>query len=99
MANTFSLRSRTYNCLDDQELREGIKEYSSWPTIPQIYLKSEFIGGCDLLLGSKYNGEDMKLYIADRCPFLETVHQSGELEELLTNAGLVTKPAATEQAA
>ena len=37
------------NVLDDQEIREGIKEYSEWPTIPQLYIKSEFIGGCDIV--------------------------------------------------
>lgn len=43
----------TYNCLADQELREGIKEYSEWPTIPQVYVKGEFVGGCDIVLSSK----------------------------------------------
>ena len=37
------------NVLEDSELREGIKEFSSWPTIPQLYIKSEFIGGCDII--------------------------------------------------
>ena len=37
------------NVLDDNELRECIKEYSDWPTIPQLYIKGEFIGGCDII--------------------------------------------------
>ena len=37
------------NVLDDNEIREGIKEYSEWPTIPQLYIKEEFIGGCDII--------------------------------------------------
>ena len=37
------------NVLDDNEIRQGIKEYSEWPTIPQLYVKSEFIGGCDII--------------------------------------------------
>ena len=37
------------NVLEDNELREGVKEYSDWPTIPQLYLKGEFIGGCDIV--------------------------------------------------
>ena len=37
------------NVLDDEELRKGIKEYSDWPTIPQLYIKNEFIGGCDII--------------------------------------------------
>ena len=37
------------NVLEDNDLREGIKEYSDWPTIPQLYIKEEFIGGCDIV--------------------------------------------------
>ena len=37
------------NVIEDNEIREGIKEYSDWPTIPQLYLKGEFIGGCDIV--------------------------------------------------
>ncbi|THF52181.1 Grx4 family monothiol glutaredoxin [Allorhizobium terrae] len=37
------------NVLSDQEIREGIKTYSNWPTIPQLYIKGEFIGGCDIV--------------------------------------------------
>ena len=37
------------NILEDQEIREGIKAYSDWPTIPQLYIKGEFIGGCDIV--------------------------------------------------
>ena len=43
--------------MDDIELREGIKVYSEWPTIPQIYIKKEFIGGCDILKEMLENGE------------------------------------------
>lgn len=44
---------KTFNCLEDQELREGIKEYSDWPTIPQVYVDGEFVGGCDIVINSK----------------------------------------------
>ena len=37
------------NVLEDQEIREGIKAYSNWPTIPQLYVKGEFVGGCDII--------------------------------------------------
>ena len=37
------------NVLEDNDIREGIKEYSEWPTIPQLYIKGEFIGGCDIV--------------------------------------------------
>ena len=45
------------NVLDDQEIREGIKIYSDWPTIPQLYIKSEFIGGCDIVKEMFEKGE------------------------------------------
>ena len=45
------------NVLDDQNLRQGIKEYSDWPTIPQLYIKSEFIGGCDIVKEMFESGE------------------------------------------
>ena len=45
------------NVLEDQEIREGIKAYSDWPTIPQLYVKSEFIGGCDIVKEMFEKGE------------------------------------------
>ncbi|KAL0953657.1 hypothetical protein HGRIS_004859 [Hohenbuehelia grisea] len=46
-----------YNVLEDAELRSGIKEFSDWPTIPQLYVNGEFVGGCDILLGMHQSGE------------------------------------------
>jgi len=48
------------NILEDNELREGIKEYSDWPTIPQLYVKGEFIGGCDIVKEMFEKGELQK---------------------------------------
>lgn len=45
------------NVMETQELREGIKEYSNWPTIPQLYIKGEFIGGCDIVREMFQSGE------------------------------------------
>ena len=45
------------NVLEDQEIREGIKEYSDWPTIPQLYIKEEFVGGCDIVKEMFEKGE------------------------------------------
>ena len=45
------------NVLDDQSLRQGIKEYSDWPNIPQLYIKGEFIGGCDIVKEMFESGE------------------------------------------
>ena len=47
----------TVNVLDDAEIRQGIKEYSNWPTIPQLYVKGEFIGGADILNEMFESGE------------------------------------------
>ena len=45
------------NVLENQTLRNGIKEYSDWPTIPQLYIKKEFVGGCDIIKEMFENGE------------------------------------------
>lgn len=47
----------TINVLDDNEIRAGIKEYSDWPTIPQLYINNEFIGGCDIVTEMFETGE------------------------------------------
>ena len=47
----------TYNVLADENLRNGIKEFTNWPTIPQVFFKGEFIGGCDILLEMHRSGE------------------------------------------
>ena len=49
------------NVLEDQSLREGIKVFSDWPTIPQLYIKKEFIGGCDIIKEMYENGELKKI--------------------------------------
>ena len=45
------------NVLEDESIRSGIKEYSDWPTIPQLYVKGEFVGGCDIVKELYENGE------------------------------------------
>ena len=47
----------TFDVLSDQSIREGIKTYSNWPTIPQCYIEGEFVGGCDILIEMYQNGE------------------------------------------
>ncbi|KAL3980031.1 glutaredoxin-related protein 5, mitochondrial [Oreochromis aureus] len=46
-----------YNVLEDQDLRQGVKDFSNWPTIPQVYFNGEFVGGCDILLQMHQNGD------------------------------------------
>ena len=50
------------NVLEDENLRQGIKEYSDWPTIPQLYVKNEFIGGCDIVKEMFEKGELKKIF-------------------------------------
>ena len=50
------------NVLADQSIREGIKTYSDWPTIPQLYIKKEFVGGCDIVKEMYENGELKKVF-------------------------------------
>ena len=51
------VKFNSVNVLEDAEIREGIKEYSDWPTIPQLYVKKEFVGGCDIIREMHENGE------------------------------------------
>ena len=57
------------NVLEDQSLREGIKIYSDWPTIPQLYIKKEFVGGCDIIQEMYSNGELVKFLESKNIPF------------------------------
>ena len=50
------------NVLEDQSLREGIKVFSDWPTIPQLYVKKEFVGGCDIIKEMYESGELKKIF-------------------------------------
>ncbi|WP_347555204.1 Grx4 family monothiol glutaredoxin [Robbsia sp. KACC 23696] len=54
----------TVNVLDDPEIRQGIKEFSSWPTIPQLYVKGEFIGGSDIMTEMYQSGELQGVFTA-----------------------------------
>jgi monothiol glutaredoxin len=56
----------TVNVLDDDGIRQGIKEYSNWPTIPQLYIKGEFIGGSDIMMEMYENGELQQILDQDR---------------------------------
>ncbi|KAG7149508.1 Monothiol glutaredoxin-5 like protein [Verticillium longisporum] len=56
-----SIQFAAFNVLEDAELRSGIKEYSDWPTIPQLYVDKEFVGGCDIVVSMHQNGDLAKL--------------------------------------
>ncbi|RQH02975.1 MULTISPECIES: Grx4 family monothiol glutaredoxin [Paraburkholderia] len=53
---------KTVNVLEDDAIRQGIKEFSNWPTIPQLYVKGEFIGGSDIMMEMYENGELQQLF-------------------------------------
>lgn len=58
------------NVLENEDIRSGIKEYANWPTIPQLYIKGEFVGGCDIM---------------------REMFESGELQTMLSDAGVIAK--------
>ena len=55
--NALGMSFETFDVLSDMEIRQGIKDYSEWPTIPQVYIKGEFMGGSDILIEMYNNGE------------------------------------------
>jgi monothiol glutaredoxin len=57
-----------FNVLENEELRQGVKDYASWPTVPQLYIKGEFVGGCDIV---------------------REMFESGELQQMLADAGAI----------
>ena len=56
------IKFNSVNVLDSDDMREGIKKFSNWPTIPQLYVKNEFIGGCDIVKEMSENGELLELF-------------------------------------
>ena len=61
MLKILEVKYKGVNVLEDQSLREGIKEFSDWPTIPQLFIKKEFVGGCDIVKEMYENGELKKI--------------------------------------
>ena len=61
MLKILEVNFKGINVLEDQSIREGIKTFSDWPTIPQLYIKKEFVGGCDIVKEMYENGELKKV--------------------------------------
>jgi len=61
MLKMLEVNFKGINVLEDQNIREGIKVFSDWPTIPQLYIKKEFVGGCDIVKEMYENGELKKV--------------------------------------
>ena len=62
MLKIMEVKFQGVNVLEDQNLREGIKVFSDWPTIPQLYIKKEFVGGCDIVKEMYESGELKKVF-------------------------------------
>ncbi len=62
MLKFLEINFNSVNVLSDQKIREGIKKFSEWPTVPQLYIKKEFVGGCDIVKEMFENGELKKLF-------------------------------------
>jgi monothiol glutaredoxin len=69
MLKILEVNFKGINVLEDQNLREGIKTFSDWPTIPQLYIKKEFVGGCDIVKEMYETGELAKLLEAKEISF------------------------------
>ena len=63
--NYLQVDYESVNVLEDMEIREGIKQFSNWPTIPQLYVKGEFVGGCDIVKEMFEEGE-LKTYLIEK---------------------------------
>jgi monothiol glutaredoxin len=63
--NHLGVEYASVNVLEDMEVRQGIKEYSDWPTIPQLYVKGEFVGGCDIVKEMFEEGE-LRPFLQDK---------------------------------
>jgi monothiol glutaredoxin len=61
MLKILEVNFKGINVLENEHLRQGIKKFSDWPTIPQLYIKKEFVGGCDIVKEMNENGELIKL--------------------------------------
>ena len=61
-----NVKFKGVNILEDNELRQGIKDFSDWPTIPQLYVKNEFIGGCDIVKEMFEKGELKELFVSKK---------------------------------
>ena len=62
MLKLLEVNFQSVNVLEDQNIREGIKVFSDWPTIPQLYIKEEFVGGCDIVKEMYESGELKKVF-------------------------------------
>lgn len=70
--SNLGVKFKAIDVLKDPEIRNGIKEFSNWPTIPQLYVKGEFVGGCDILR-EMYEADELAPFLAEKGIALENV--------------------------
>ena len=70
--SVMGVKFKGIDVLEDMELRDGIKEFSSWPTIPQLYVKGEFVGGCDIIREMHETGELQQVFTEKGVEFADT---------------------------
>ena len=63
--SALGVKFKAFDVLQDPEIRQGIKEFSNWPTIPQLYVKGEFVGGCDILR-EMYESGELKTFLTGK---------------------------------
>jgi monothiol glutaredoxin len=68
--SNLGVKFKAIDVLKDPEIRQGIKEFSNWPTIPQLYVKGEFVGGCDILK-EMYEADELAPFLAEKGIALE----------------------------
>jgi len=69
MLKILEVNFKSVNVLEDQSIREGVKIFSDWPTIPQLYVKKEFVGGCDIIKEMYESGELKKIFVDKNVKF------------------------------
>ena len=67
--NYMDIKYKDINVLENENIRQGIKDFSDWPTIPQLYVKGEFVGGCDIIVEMTLSGELDDLLSETQVPF------------------------------
>ena len=68
--SNLGVKFKAVDVLKDPEVRQGIKEFSNWPTIPQLYVKGEFVGGCDIIR-EMYEADEIRPFLAEKGVALE----------------------------
>ncbi len=71
MIDYLRVEYQAINVLEDQGVREGIKTFSNWPTIPQLYVKGEFVGGCDIVK-EMFEAGELRTFMSDKAIAMET---------------------------